>query len=324
MRKLLSDAIPAPEDEPHQRDVISAAMAWGERRRRLDWVLTGAATLAVVAVGAGVAVLGTGSGPGTSAASGGADSQKTLGGMLDSKVVNGQPFQSFSPTCMPPPNLPGGQTKKYCDLWQEQVDWSTEFAKGSVPYIQAKLPQGFTVKAANSYVVQLTAPDGKTNLLFPSAGSAANLLGGHTPSCAHPGDDCTQTSAGGGHGVIGQYPSEGQSAEWVADGLKDPVILLGVNVVGTSDVGGLPAPTGGRLLSADDITRIVSNPDYVKYAKESWKHEEEIRKQLLQLQGPSPTDGPTGQPSATGSGMPSGGGTGSSPVNWPPASGSHS
>ncbi|NUR31232.1 MAG: hypothetical protein HOV83_36215, partial [Catenulispora sp.] len=55
MRKLLAGAIPDPEDEPRQRDVVDAAMEWGDRRRRRDWMLAGVTALAVVAVGAGIA-----------------------------------------------------------------------------------------------------------------------------------------------------------------------------------------------------------------------------------------------------------------------------
>lgn len=314
MRELLSNALPEPDDEPHQRDVIDSAMEWGDKRRRRDWALTGAAALAVVAVGAGVAALGTGSGSGRDAPAASGGGQQA--GQTDPLGVqsNGAPFPTASPTCMPPSSVPPNQLDRYCDLWRQETGWMVEFAKGSVPYIRAALPQGYTVKATDSYVVQLTGPDGKTNILFPSA-TSAKMLEGHTPGCAQLGSDCAATSIGGGHGVVGQFPSDGQSAEWVADGLKDPVVLMGVNIVGTDGVGGLPAPTGKALLNANDLERIVSNPDFVQYSKREWERSVEIQKEMQNLVGAAAGSSESGPASSAPSGPPSG--SASSAPSWP-------
>ncbi|OLE24377.1 MAG: hypothetical protein AUG49_13535 [Catenulispora sp. 13_1_20CM_3_70_7] len=292
MRKLLSGALPAPGDEPQPRDVIGAAMEWGERRRRRDWTLTGATALAVLMVGAGVAVMGGGSNAGIS---------PTAGPKAPS--ASGSPLGSIGQH----PNWPGvvwnsscNDPTEYCRLLTEVQNFTNDFAKGSVPYLQAALPQGYSVKATGSYVVILTGPGG-TNYLYPSV-TSASTLDGHTPSC-RPGPSCYQTSAAGGKAVVAGGPSDWQSAGWVKDDLKDPRITITVGTVTEGGIDGVPAPTAHGLLSSEQLAKLISDPHLRDFATTQYQHQADITKRLQAMVPPSESGSPL--PGGSSSGSPS-------------------
>jgi hypothetical protein len=322
MRELLSGALPAPQDEPQQRDVIDAAMDWGARRRRRDWTLTGAAALAVVAVATGVAAV-SGGGGGTSAAGQtptGVSTHRSMGG------VPSQPAGSWwTPYCETPGTLKGNLAD-YCRLFNEQQTFNVDFAKGSVPFIQAALPPGFSVRATSSWVLILTGPNGTTNYLFPST-EQASTLDGHPLSCgtlAPPG--CVQTSTAGGSVVVNSAPSGQQSAGYVGNGLKDPRVDILVGTSASGGMNGIAPPTATvSLLSDTQLTRIMSDSRLLEYAKAQLNHLKAITRQLQAMAQPS-SSGPYSVPSyspppgsgSSSSGVPSSGATGSwsPPLGW--------
>ncbi|MEY9904590.1 hypothetical protein ABIA35_000796 [Catenulispora sp. MAP12-49] len=283
MRELLSGALPAPQDEPQQRDVIDAAMDWGMRRRRRDWALSGAAALAVLAVGTGVAAMSGGSGNGASPAGGPGTSAATTASSSPS-FPDGM---WWTPYC----NTPGtvkGDLAQYCKLYNEQQDFNVDFAKGSVKYIQAALPAGYTVKATNTWVLVLTGPNGKTNLMFPSA-EPASTLDGNPLSCGTPAPPtCVQTSTAGGNVVVNNYPSGAPSAGYVGKGLTDPRVdlLLGTSTGGAPN--GMAPPTSATpLLSNAQLAKILSDAGFLGYAKAQVQHLEDITKQLQNMAPPN-------------------------------------
>lgn len=294
MHTLLSGALPEPENEPHPRDVVTPAMQWGERRRRRDWALTGAAALAVVMVGAGAAVLGGGgSGPTVSAGSGGAGHQPS----------------AADRSWTPPKCTPEGS--EYCKLYNEEQDFGVTYTKESLPYIQAVLPPGYTVKATDTYVLVLTGPNGKTNYLFPSV-TGADTLDGRTPSCGTPPrPGCLQTSAAGGDVLVNGGPTVGQSAGYVKEGLKDPRITINVGTAPSGSLGGVPEPTGsGPLLTNQQLAAIVGDPAYVQFSDQQYAHLADIIQRLHNLPQPSQSS-PTGMGSGSAPGAP-----GKTPLGW--------
>ena len=293
MRKLLSGALPAPEDEPQQRDVIDAAMDWGMRRRRRYWALTGAAALAVVAVGTGVAAM-SGGGSGNGASPGGFGTSSTAGGPRSS-ASTAESSPSFpkgtwwTPYCSTPGTV-RGDLAQYCHLYNEEQDFNTDFAKGSVKYIQAALPSGYTVKATDTWVLILTGPNGKTNYMFPSA-EPASTLGGNPLGCGTPTPPtCVQTSTAGGTVVVNGGPSGDPSAGYVGSGLKDPRvdILLGTSVTGAMN--GMAAPTSAQpLLTNEQLAKVVGDPGFVAYAKDRLQYLKNITNELQSMTPPSPS-----------------------------------
>ena len=319
MHNLLSNALPAPEDEPHLRDVVDAALEWGERRRRRDWTLAGAAALAVIAVGAGAAVVGGGSGSPVSAGGSPTVTDNRSPGRIP-PFPNGT---SGTENCPAPGST--GSSDEFCRLFLEQQRFDIDFAKASVPYIQAALPAGFHVTATGSHMVLLTGPNGKTNYLFPSV-TAASTLDGHTPSCGSlPG--CVQTSTIGGVVVVQGGPSDAESAGFVKDGLKDPRITINVGTSGGGSINGVPAPTSATpLLTNQQLAAVVGNPAFVGFAKEKYAHLQDIVRQLQKLSPPSasdsggwtPTGSPPTKPTFSGTSPTSGQATvtDSLPTNW--------
>jgi hypothetical protein len=301
MRELLSGALPAPQDEPQQRDVIDAAMDWGARRRRRDWALSGAAALAVIAVGTGVAAMSGGSGNGVSSASGAQPSASSASG------PNFPGGNGWTSSCDAPGNVKG-YLAGFCKLYTEQQNFMTDFAKGSVPYIQAALPTGFTVKSTATSVLILTGPSGKTNYLFASTESASTL-DGRPLSCGTPTQaGCVQTSTADGTVVVNTYPSGDPSAGYVGAGLKDPRVDI---LLGTSSGGGVngvaPPTSAVPLLSGEQLEKILSDPGFLSYAKAQLQHQDDITHQLESLLPPSasgssypsaPKTFPSGNPSS--------------------------
>ncbi|NUP53320.1 MAG: hypothetical protein HOW97_39260 [Catenulispora sp.] len=272
MHSLLSRAFPEPDDEPHPRDVVGPAIRWGDRRRHRDWALTGAAALAVVMVGAGAAVLG----------GGGSEVPASPG----SGGIAGSPPGAADQSWTPPKCTPAGS--EYCKLMQEEQDFGADYAKKSLPYIQAALPTGFTVKATDTYVLVLTGPDGKTNYLFPSV-TGADTLEGRAPECGTPPrSGCLQTSEAGGDVVVNGGPTAGQSAGWVKDGLKDPRITINVGTAPSDSINGLPKPTGSRaLLTNQQLAAIIGDAAYVQFSDQEYAHLVDINQRLHNL--PQPT-----------------------------------
>src|SRR5262249_29628351 len=125
MRKLLSNALPGPEDEPRQRDVIDSAMDWGEKRRRRDWALTGAAALAVAAVGAGVAAMSGGSAGGVSPAGGPKATRSSAPGAGLPDFPAGTRGTENCAVSSPSPTHSGGGND-FCQLFLEQENFGTE------------------------------------------------------------------------------------------------------------------------------------------------------------------------------------------------------
>lgn len=316
MRKLLSSALPAPGDEPPQRDVIGAAMEWGERKRRRDWTLAGATALAVLAVGAGVVAMGGGSG-GTASPGTGPKTPYPSGRSAPGNISRPDaPGSWWTPSCDKPTELQGNLAD-YCRLFTEEENFDTDFAKGSVKYLQAALPPGYSVQATARHVVILTGPTG-TNYLYPSV-TGASTLGNRTPSCRT--SSCYQTSIGGGKAIVeAAAPSGEQSAGWVTDDLKDPRITITVGTVTTGGMNGIPAPTAHALLSDEQLGKLISDPHLLDYAKTQYQHISDIAKQLQAMAAPSgtpsyasppphpwlPGDSSTGSFSGSASGTPSG------------------
>ena len=309
MRELLSGALPAPQDEPQQRDVIDAAIDWGTRRRRRDWALSGAAALAVVAVGTGIAAMAGGSGNGVSA--GGVQARgKSL------------TFTSGAPGGNPACDVPSGTketlaVKAYCQLYSEERNFGVDFAKGVVPYIQAALPAGYHVAATNTYVDILTGPDGKTNYLFPSTEPASTLSGPlscHTP----PNPGCDETSAAGGNVVVNSGPSGEQSAGYVRGNLQDPRVDILASTSSSGGIQGLPRPTSPTLLLSNaQLAKIMSNSALVEYAKQQLQHQSDISNQLQKMTPPSSGFGsPTGDSLHSGNSSPSGSLSSGGPAWW--------
>ncbi|MBS2537645.1 hypothetical protein KGQ20_33330 [Catenulispora sp. NF23] len=322
MRELLSGALPAPQDEPQHRDVIDDAMDWGTRRRRRDWVLSGAAALAVLAVGTGVAAMSGGSGSTVNAGGGTPSGAQTH---RSDASPSGPEGSWWTPYC----SASGTVTKdlqKYCELYNEEQNFGIDFAAGSAKYIQAALPAGFTVQPTGKWVLILTGPDGKTNYMFPSA-EPASSLDGHQLGCGVPApSDCVQTSTAGGTVVVAGGPSGEPSAGYVAAGLKDPRVDL---ILGTSVTGGLngmAGPTGPvPLLTDAQLAKILTDPGFLGYAKAQVRHLADITEQLQSMAPPSgswtPSSGasnsesyppPGGYPSS-----PPSGNAGSSSLSWP-------
>lgn len=326
MRKLLSGALPAPGDEPPQRDVIGAAMEWGERRRRRDWTLAGAAALAVLAVGAGAAALGGGSGAAASPGTG--QRSLPLGVSASGSSGSERPGQPnwpegtwWTPTCDEPTSVQGNLAD-YCRLFNEEQTFSTDFAKGSVKYLQAALPPGYSVQATNAHVVILTGPTG-TNYLFPSV-TGASTFSGRAPGCgADP--SCYQTSVAGGNVVVGPAPPSGaQSGGWVEDDLKDPRITITVGTIEFGGMNGIPAPTAHALLTNEQLAKLLSDPHLRDYAKAQYQHLVDITRQLQGMAPPSGT--PSYRPPPSHSLLPGGSSTESfsASQSWTPPTGSTS
>jgi hypothetical protein len=282
MRELLSGALPAPDDEPQQRDVIDAAMDWGSRRRRRDLAMTGAAALAVLAIGAGAVAMAGGSGNAVSAAGGPQPSatRGSVGLLPPGHVLGSVPSQTCSP--------PAGAKPNYCQLLKEMDDFGPDFATGSVPYIQADLPSGYTVKATGTWVVLLTGPDGKTNYLFPSTEDGSSL-DGHMLQCATPKPPtCTQTSTEGGIAEVNGGPDNPPSAAFVKDGLKDPRVDLLVGVTANGAQQGLAAPTSATsMLTNDQLIKIVGDAKFLAYATNQLKHLQDVTRQVQAMSPPS-------------------------------------
>lgn len=284
MRELLSGALPAPQDEPPHRDVIDAAMDWGTRRRRRDWALSGAAVLAVLAVGTGVAAMGGGSAREVGPTGGGLPSAASASGP-------GMPAGSWWTASCGEPAANKGSLADDCELFGEVQNFDTAFAKGSVKYIQAALPTGFTVTATDSWVLVLTGPNGKTNYLFPSTESASTL-GGKPLSCGTPAPPgCVETSTAGGTVVVSGGPSGMPSAGYVGDvgdGVEDPRIDI---LVGTWAGGGLnrvAAPTSAvPLLSNEQLEKVLGDPGFVAYAKAQLQYLNGLTNRLHSIAAPS-------------------------------------
>ena len=312
MRELLSGALPAPQDEPPQRDVVDSAMDWGARRRRRDWTLTGAAALAVVALATGVAAVSAGGGGSTAAPGGQAptsvSTHRSMGG------VPSQPKAGSSRTqyCQSPGNLKGSLAD-FCRVFDEQQNFNADFAKGSVPFIQAALPPGFTVRATSTWVVILTGPDGTTNYLFPST-EPASTLNGQPLSCGTPAPaGCLQTSTAGGSVVVNSEPSGQQSAGYVGHFPDDPRvdILVGTSVSGAMK--GIAPPTAKvSLLSDTQLAKIAGDPQLLQYAKAQLNYLKALSRQLAAMLEPSSSGSYSPPPgSALSSGVPS-----SPPLGW--------
>lgn len=319
MRELLSGALPAPQDEPQQRDVIDAAMDWGMRRRRRDWALSGAAALAVIAVGTGVAAMSGGSGNEVSSASGTRPSASSSG-------PNFPAGSGWTSSCDAPGPVKGDLVQ-FCELYSEQQNFMTDFAKGSAPYIQAALPTGFTVQTTATSVLILTGPNGKTNYLFASTESASSL-GGRPLSCGTPSQvGCVQTSTAGGTVVVNSYPSGDPSAGYIGAGLKDPRVDI---LLGTSARGGMngvaPPTSAVPLLSNQQLEKILIDPGFLTYAKAQLQHQNDITHQLESLLPPSESGSSySSAPKTFPSGSQSSGATGSwSPPSAPKTPGSRS
>lgn len=294
MRELLSGALPAPQDEPPQRDVIDAAMEWGTRRRRRDWALSGAAALAVLAVGTGIAAMTGGSGSSVTAGGGPHPSA------THRSAASPEPQGSWwTPYCAGP-GSGTGDLAQYCELFNEEQNFGTDFAKNSVTYIQAALPQGFTVKATETWVLILTGPNGKTNYLFASAEPASTLDG--KPLNCPPQTPCFQTSTAGGKVVVNTWPSGDPSAGYVGNDLKDPRvdILLGTSVTGAMN--GVAAPTSAQpLLTNEQLAKILTDPGFLAYAKQQVQHQEDVVNALRTLAPPSASGASPGGASSSGS-----------------------
>jgi hypothetical protein len=293
MHDVLSGALPAPQDEPPQRDVVDAAMDWGTRRQRRDWALSGATALAVVALGAGIATMSGGSG--NEASPGGGPRPSASGSSFPNA-----PGSFWTPSC-DTPGKTTGSLGDYCRLFKEEQSFGADFAKGSMPFIQKDLPTGFTVKATGTYVLILAGPGG-TNYLFPSVESASTL-DGHPLSCGTPAPPiCLQTSTAGGSAVVGDAsPSGGQSAGYAAVGKQDLRVDILVGTSTQGGINGLAAPTAAALLSSDQLLRITTDPKLLEYAKSQLTHLQDITRQLQSMAPPSPS-GPVGSlPSGTSS-----------------------
>ncbi|ACU77550.1 hypothetical protein Caci_8735 [Catenulispora acidiphila DSM 44928] len=319
MRELLSGALPAPQDEPQQRDVIDAAMDWGMRRRRRDWVLSAAAALAVIAVGTGVAAMSGGSGNEVSSASGRQPSASSSG-------PNFPAGSGWTSSC----NAPGtakGDLVRICQLYSEQQNFMTDFAKGSAPYIQAALPDGFTVQTTATSVLILTGPNGETNYLLASTESASTR-DGRPLSCGPPSQvGCLQTSIAGGTVVVDSYPSGDPSAGYVGAGLKDPRVDILLHTSAGGGMDGVAPPTSAvPLLSNLQLEKILIDPGLLAYAKAQLQHQNDIMHQLGSLLPPSESGSSySSAPKASPSGSQSSGATGSwSPPSTPKTPGSRS
>jgi hypothetical protein len=313
MRDVLSGALPAPQDEPPQRDVVDAAMDWGSRRRRRDWALSGAAALAVVAIGAGVAAMSGGSG--NEASPGGGPWPSASG----SSVPLPPPGSWWTSSCDTPATI-AGSLADYCGLFTEEQNFRVDFAKGSVPFIQKALPPGFSVRATDTYVLILTGPQG-TNYLFPSVEPASTLDGHANPCTTEP--SCVQTSTVGGVVVAGNAtPSGAQSAGYIGNGLHDPRVDILVGTSAQGGMNGMAPPTAGQLLSNEQLARIAGDPGLLQYATAQLAHITDITRQLQSMAPPPSATGSFSPPPSTLSppaGNPSTGATGS----WssPPSSG---
>jgi hypothetical protein len=318
MRELLSGALPAPQDEPPQRDVVDAAMDWGMRRRRRDWALSGAAALAVLAVGTGVAAMSGGSGNGVSPADGARSVAPT--------TASSPAFPPWGTSSCDMPGSKEGDLAQYCTLYEEQQNFNTDFAKGSVKYIQAALPAGYTVKATESWVLILTGPNGKTNYLFPTT-EPASSLGGNPLSCGTPpGQNCVQTSTAGGTVVVNSGPSGDPSAGYVGTGSKDPRVDL---LLGTSGTGGMnrmaPPTSATPLLTNAQLARILADPGFLGYAKTQLQHMEDVTRQLQNAAPPSSDESSfPSLPSQSGSGFPVGSPPSGASGSWSSPGGPHS
>lgn len=310
MRDLLSGALPAPEDEPQQRDVIDAAMDWGGRRRRRDFAVAGAAALGVVAIVAGVAMAGPGSG--SSVSTGGGTQSPDTARIV---AVGSLPPGSMHPSpwkCTPPPGLIG-KSADYCRLMTDVQNFTPDFAKGAAKYIQAQLPAGFSVKTTDAAILILTGPNGATNYLYPST-EPASTLEGRMLSCHTPAPPtCVQTSTEGGSVVVNGGPTDPASAGYVKNGSTDPRVDLIVGIAPGSEQG-LPAPTSRTsLLTNQQLVKIISDSRLLAYAEQQLQHEADIEHQLRAMEPPSQTGSSSWQPSgslssgATGPSSPSGG-----------------
>ena len=283
MRELLSGALPAPQDEPQQRDVIDAAMDWGTRRRRRDWALSGAAALAVIAVGTGVAAMSDGSGNGVTSGTGPRPSSTHS----SFRIPPPQAGSWWTPSCGSP-GTAKGNLADYCRLFEAQQNFNVDFAEGSAPFIQAALPTGFTVKTTGTWVLILTGPNGKTNYLFPSA-EPASSLDGHPLSCGTPAPpECVETSTADGTVVVAGAPSGMPSAGYVGQGNKDPRVDI---LLGTSAGGGMnrmaPPTSAEPLLSNAELEKLVSDSRLLQYAKAQLTHLDSITRQLQAMAQPS-------------------------------------
>jgi hypothetical protein len=321
MRELLSGALPAPQDEPQQRDVIDAAMDWGARRRRRDWALSGAAALAVLAVGTGAVAMAGGSGNGASPVGG----VRPSGSAAASSSPKSPAGTWWTPYCGTSGAVKGSLAQ-YCALFREEQNFNVTFAQGSVKYIQAALPQGFTVKSTDASVLILTAPNGKTNYMFPSA-EPASTLEGHPLSCGVPAQTgCIQTSTAGGTLVVNSWPSGDPSAGYVGSGLKDPRVDI---LLGTSATGGLnrmePPTSAQPLLSNAQLAAILSDPGFLNYAKAQLQHLKDIAKLLQTMTPPSPTGSlAPATPPSWPTGIPSGKSSSGVSGSWSPPANSSS
>jgi hypothetical protein len=216
MRALLSRAAPVPEEEPQVRDVVGPAIAWGERRRRVDRMLvaTGAA-LAVLAVGAGVhavgnGALGTGSG---------------LGGAAVGPAGPGRSFPTSgglglgSGSCTLPNGAPGSTT--FCKVEAQLQNFDITFASQAADLIAAKLPSGVTAERTGSYYLTLTK--GSTReYLYPSLTPSSTLpeLKEHCYT-----SDCKLQNVADGTAMLGTYASA-TIADWVPDAGPGPRITM--------------------------------------------------------------------------------------------------
>ncbi|NUR62713.1 MAG: hypothetical protein HOV87_29270 [Catenulispora sp.] len=314
MRKLLSSAFPPPEDEPHQRDLVDAAMEWGERRRRRDWALAGAAALAVVAVGAGTAVMsGGGSGPATAGGGNPTSARDSASPKMPPWPAGTAGTEHCSANAAPE------SEDEFCRLFNERQQFGTTFANASVPYIRAALPAGFSVRPTSWGVLILTGPNGKTNLLFASV-TGADTLDGHAPSCGPAAPSCVQTSTAGGSVLVNGAPSDGQSAGYVKAGMKDPRITINIGTATSGEVYGVPAPTSNvPLLSNEQLAKVVGNAAYVQFATQQDEHWQDLGRQLRKLSPPSPSGAPPGSGSGSWT-PPSGTPSASGSASWTPPS----
>ena len=277
MRALLAHAVPAHDEEPPAREVIGPAIAWGERRRRLDRVMvaTGAAA-AVVAISAGVATLGNGPRPGAAISPGGTGGPGSPW----------SPGRSYATTGGPQPcALPNGQpgSASFCALDAQVSGFGVSFADGVAGYVSATLPSGVTVERTGSYYLKLSK-GGTTEYLYPSVESPDTLVG-QKEQCGN--SECSLVPVADGTAAVGPY-SGATLVDWMPDSNTGPriTLILATTAPGQGMYFGGPPPAApglpsgqqtGRpttkpvtLLTPQQLTAVVADPAFRQYTYQEY------------------------------------------------------
>jgi hypothetical protein len=316
MRALLSHAAPDPGEEPPARDVVGPAMAWGDRRRRLDRIMVGTgAALAVVAIGAGVTGLGGGnSSPRSTNAAAGTPTASSSSASSGCWVV--APGRLASP--------------EFCAASAELSNFNHDFTQAAYPLLSGKLPAGVTATNTGAFYIKLSK-GGTTEYLYPSITFRSTLDGGKE-QCANP--DCTLQPLLSGTAALAAHPGT-TLVDWVADAGEGPRVtfivtnsepatypayagdpLPGGNGLATppgvpaNGTKGQPSATESasatqpvKLMTKQQIADLIADPGFQQYATEQFAKLKDLNQKyqaLLAKERPS-SPGQSGSSSAAGS-----------------------